>query len=206
MVYRGGSPSWNSHEQMSSALPLIADMQADIVLRRCGPEGDIAPIILAPTKASTSRACSMKSWATGSVRFFRVTIPTGTGAIGCGASTTAPRPEDKCGPIVRRRDRQVCRAHREDTARDSGATRFACAIAPRMPSAKHMAGTSPAIATFASCVEWRYAAPLRSCPLIGSARRRLPVAAKIALVTAGWIIVAPGSPTPPHFLPGVGVM
>jgi hypothetical protein len=30
-------------------------------------------------------------------------------------------------------------------------------------------------------------------------RRRLPVAAKMALVTAGWIMVAPGSPTPPHF-------
>ena len=46
----------------------------------------------------------------------------------------------------------------------------------------------------------------RSCPLIGSERRRFPVAAKIALVTAGWIMVAPGSPTPPHRLPGVGEM
>jgi len=51
-----------------------------------------------------------------------------------------------------------------------------------------------------------YAAPLKFCPRIGSERRRLPVAAKIALVTAGWIMVAPGSPTPPHRLPGVGEM
>jgi hypothetical protein len=39
---------------------------------------------------------------------------------------------------------------------------------------------------------------------IGSERRRLPVAAKMALVTAGWIMVAPGSPMPPQRLPGVG--
>ena len=51
----------------------------------------------------------------------------------------------------------------------------------------------------------RYAAPLRFWPRIGNVRSRLPVAAKIALVTAGWIMVAAGSPTPPHFLPGVGV-
>jgi hypothetical protein len=60
--------------------------------------------------------------------------------------------------------------------------------------------------TFGACRLRRYAAPERSCPRIGSARSRLPVAAKIAFVTAGWIMVAPGSPTPPHFLPGVGVM
>src|SRR5215469_13850517 len=51
-----------------------------------------------------------------------------------------------------------------------------------------------------------YAPPVKSCPRIGSERSRLPVAAKIALVTAGWIMVAPGSPTPPHRLPGVGEM
>lgn len=49
----------------------------------------------------------------------------------------------------------------------------------------------------------RYAAPLRFWPRIGRLRRRLPVAAKIALATAGWITAAPGSPTPPHFLPPV---
>jgi hypothetical protein len=51
----------------------------------------------------------------------------------------------------------------------------------------------------------RYAAPLKFWPRIGRLRSRLPVAAKIAFVTAGWIMVAPGSPTPPHFLPAVGV-
>src|SRR5439155_26257933 len=51
----------------------------------------------------------------------------------------------------------------------------------------------------------RYAAPVRFWPRIGRLRNRLPVAAKMALVTAGWIMVAPGSPTPPHFLPAVGV-
>ena len=35
----------------------------------------------------------------------------------------------------------------------------------------------------------------------GSERTRLPVAAKIALVTAGAIGAVPGSPMPPHFLP-----
>src|SRR5207253_5661129 len=38
---------------------------------------------------------------------------------------------------------------------------------------------------------------------IGRLRSRLPVAAKIAFVTAGGMIAAPGSPTPPHFLPPV---
>src|SRR5712675_3061010 len=50
-----------------------------------------------------------------------------------------------------------------------------------------------------------YAAPERLWLRIGRLRKRLPVAAKMAFVTAGWIMVAPGSPTPPHFLPGVGV-
>ena len=71
-------------------------------------------------------------------------------------------------------------------------------------SHKKMAGTSPAIATRGNSFR-RYAAPLKFCPRIGRVRSRLPVAAKIALVTAGWIMVAAGSPTPPHFLPGVGV-
>jgi hypothetical protein len=64
----------------------------------------------------------------------------------------------------------------------------------------------PGHCMFACVVRRFYAAPERSCPLIGNARSRLPVAAKIAFVTAGWIMVAPGSPTPPHLLPGVGVM
>jgi hypothetical protein len=67
-----------------------------------------------------------------------------------------------------------------------------------------MAGIDPAITL--RDVWSSYTPPLRSCPRIGSERRRLPVAAKIALVTAGWIMVAPGSPIPPHRLPGVGDM
>jgi hypothetical protein len=35
--------------------------------------------------------------------------------------------------------------------------------------------------------------------LIGRLRMRLPVAAKMALVTAAGMIAAPGSPIPPHF-------
>ena len=50
----------------------------------------------------------------------------------------------------------------------------------------------------------RYAVPPNFWPRMGSERTRVPVAAKIAFVTAGWITVAPGSPIPPHFLPGVG--
>jgi len=41
--------------------------------------------------------------------------------------------------------------------------------------------------------------PDMSVSLIGSWRMRLPVAAKMALVTAGAIGAAPGLPTPPHF-------
>ena len=43
--------------------------------------------------------------------------------------------------------------------------------------------------------------PVRSWPLIGSDRIRLPVAAKMALRRAGAIGGVPGSPMPPHLLP-----
>src|SRR5215831_10304136 len=72
-------------------------------------------------------------------------------------------------------------------------------------SASKWPGRTPAIASRVM-KSLAYAAPLKSCPRIGSERRRLPVAAKIAFVTAGWIMVAPGSPTPPHRLPAVGEM
>ena len=60
-------------------------------------------------------------------------------------------------------------------------------------------------ASGASGMTRNYTLP-RSCPTIGKERRRRPVAAKMAFVTAGWIMVAPGSPMPPQRLPGVAEM
>src|SRR5579871_364087 len=50
-----------------------------------------------------------------------------------------------------------------------------------------------------------YVALLRSVSIIGNARMRLPVAAKIAFVTAGAIGGTAGSPAPPQRSPPLGI-
>jgi hypothetical protein len=123
------------------------------------------------------------------------------------------------GELLEHRDRLSARRNRlhvhtepgertaQVTYRSSAGTRAIARPLPHQPRGgalcSYFPGRRLTCARAPGCAP-AYAPPPRSCPRIGSERRRLPVAAKIALVTAGWIMVAPGSPMPPQRLPGVG--
>ena len=95
----------------------------------------------------------------------------------------------------------------DDLIGDAG-RRLLYAQAPRLETIHNALRQSPAMRDRRSrgqphvhAAPCGQAPPERSVSRIGNWRMRLPLAAKIALGTAGDTGAAPGSPTPPHLLP-----